>query len=930
MGIYDHKKIEKKWQKQWERDGLYKACEDQRKEKCYVLDMFPYPSGDGLHVGHPKGYIATDIYSRFKKMSGFNILHPMGWDAFGLPAENFAIKNKVHPRVAVKKNIKRFKEQLRGIGFNYDWEREINTTDPKYYRWTQWVFLKMFEKGLAYESHEPINWCPSCQTGLANEDLDGNACERCGTIIEKRLMRQWILKITAYADRLLRDLDSLHWPESIKTSQRNWIGRSEGTEIDFKLVDVPGQKDGAHSVKVFTTRSDTLFGATFLAISAELAWKWIENGWQVDVEIKEYVEKTIAENAKRSFKEKEKTGIFSGVSAINPAHQEKIPVWIVNYVLGDVGTGAVMAVPAHDERDFEFAKKYQLPIRQVVAEKNVDIMGVGALIETKEGNFVFQKRGGNASTHPNTIALFGGGIEKNEDVFACVRRELEEELSLKLEMYHEINVIGDFESHNQPERYLKAFHVRNVDRNILELREGEAIVEMTLDDAEKNSHVTDFTKDVIRAFRNGINSAFVSPGILINSGKFDGMTSSEANDAITKFVGEKKTVVYKLRDWVFSRQRYWGEPIPIIHCEQCGIVPVPESDLPVMLPEVESYAPTGTGESPLADISEWVNVKCPKCSGQAKRETNTMPQWAGSSWYYLRYIDPRNESALVDKEKEKYWSPVDMYVGGAEHATRHLIYARFWHKFLYDIGVVNCAEPFARLEHVGLIAAEDGRKMSKRYGNVVNPDDIVATYGADTLRLYEMFMGPFDQGVRWSTDSIVGSRRFIERVWKLQEKISDDDEQSIEMAIHTTIKKVGGDIEQFGFNTAIAQMMILVNEMERVDSIGRRQYEILLTVLAPFAPYVVEDIWNGALGHLSSIHEESWPSYNEERMRATNVVITVQINGKVRDHFSMPADSSGEKVESEALAREGVQKWIAGKEIKRVIYVKNKIVSIVI
>jgi leucyl-tRNA synthetase len=814
MKKYDHKKIEKKWQKRWEEDELYKTTEDLKKPKSYVLDMFPYPSGEGLHVGHPKGYIATDIYSRFKKMTGHNILHPMGWDAFGLPAENYAIKNKVHPRVAVKKNIARFKEQLAKIGFNYDWEREINTTDPEYYKWTQWVFLQMFKKGLAYESDEPINWCPSCKTGLANEDLDGDKCERCGTLVEQKPIRQWVLKITDYADRMLEDLDELDWPKSIKESQKNWIGRSEGAEVEFKVKSKKLKVD--KKFIVFTTRPDTLFGATYCVLAPE--HKLVEElkdsieNWS---EVFQYTGIVKGKsNIERTAEGKEKTGVeLKGVKAINPANCEELPIFIADYVLAHYGTGAIMAVPAHDERDFEFAKKFGLEIKRVVKCSSFSI-----------------------STNGNYLSP---------------------------------GVNSDMKVHT-------------------------------------------------------------GSGELVNSGKFDGMDSEEAKKAIVEFVGGKMKTTYKLRDWVFSRQRYWGEPIPIIHCEKCGAVPVPESDLPVELPEVKSYEPTGTGESPLAGIDEWVNTECPKCGGVGKRETNTMPQWAGSSWYYLRYIDPQNDTALVDKKKEKYWSPVDMYVGGAEHATRHLIYARFWHKFLYDIGVVNYKEPFKRLQYVGLIGAEDGRKMSKRYGNVVNPDDIVETFGADTLRMYEMFMGPFDQGVQWSTDGIIGPRRFLEKVWRLQEKVGEGSDVVIETILHKTVKKVGEDIESFDFNTAISQMMILVNEAEKAKSINSEDFEILLKLLAPFAPHITEELWQEVLGNGGSIHLESWPEYDPEKIKEERVTIAVQVNGKVRGELEIDIEESEEKIKERALSLENIQKWTEGKDVKKIIYVENKLVNIVV
>jgi len=786
MKSYDPKKIESKWQKVWEEKGLYKTKEEKDKPKYYILDMFPYPSGEGLHVGHPKGYIATDIHARFKRMNGFNVLHPMGWDAFGLPAENYALQNKVHPRVAVEKNIAHFKDQLRKIGFSYDWDREINTTDPKYYKWTQWIFLQLFKKGLAYESNEPINWCPSCKTGLAFEDLEDGNCERCGTLVEKKPLRQWVLNIRKYADRLLKDLDDLQWPESVKELQRNWIGRSEGAEIEFEV------KDSDQTIKVFTTRPDTLYGATYMVLAPEhpIIQK-LESTIKNVAEVQKYVEEVRTKSEiERSAEGKEKTGVkLEGMMAINPATKEEIPIFIADYVLVQYGTGAIMAVPAHDARDGEFAEKFNLPVMEV---------------------------------------------------------------------------LGDTET-------------------------------------------------------------------LINSGEFDGMQSDEAKKAITESVGGEMVVTYRLRDWVFSRQRYWGEPIPIIHCEKCGVVAVPEEELPVELPQVESYEPTGTGESPLADISEWVNTKCPKCDGPGKRETNTMPQWAGSSWYYLRFIDPHNDEAFVDKEKEKYWSPVDMYVGGTEHATRHLIYARFWHKFLFDIGAVNYSEPFTRLKNQGLIAGDDGRKMSKRWGNVVNPDDVVERYGADTLRLYEMFMGPFEEGGTWSDESIIGPRRFLEKVWKLKEKVGEEviANQEIGHSLHKTIKKVGEDIEAFGFNTAVSAMMILVGDMEKVEEINKDDFEKLLLVLSPFAPHVAEELWS-ELGYETSIHLESWPKYDDEKIKESSITIAVQVNGKVRGEFEASPEISEDDAKAQALKLDSIQKWLDDKEPKKIIYIKGRLVSIVI
>ena len=808
MEKFKHKEIEAKWQKRWKESGVFKTSEDASKPKTFVLDMFPYPSGEGLHVGHPKGYIATDIYSRAKRMQGHSVLHPMGWDAFGLPAENYAIKNKVHPRVAVEKNIATFKSQLAVIGFDYDWDREINTTDPEYYKWTQWIFLQLYKKGLAYQSNEPINWCPSCKTGLANEDLDGNECERCGTVVEKKRLPQWVLKITDYADRMLADLDLLEWPEHIKTAQRNWIGRSEGAMIDFELDfkknpadnDNLGPNGEKARLTVFTTRPDTLFGATYMVLAPEHPWVTLAIDDQHDVlENKAEVAAYVAEAAKKTEIErgdnKDKTGVeLKGVKAINPANKQEIPVFVADYVLGGYGTAAIMAVPAHDERDFAFAKKFNVPVVVVVENEAADLPYTGS-------------------------------------------------------------------------------------------------------------------------------------GALINSGQFDGLTSEEAKAKITEFVGGKMAKTYKLKDWVFSRQRYWGEPIPIVHCLKDGAVAVPEDQLPVLLPEVKSYEPSGTGESPLAAITEWVNTTCPTCGGPAKRETNTMPQWAGSSWYYLRFRDPHNNQALVSKENEKYWAPVDVYVGG-DHAVRHLIYARFWHKFLYDIGSVSTVEPFARLEFLGFILAEDGRKMSKRYGNVINPTDVVANYGADAFRVYEMFMGPFENTVAWSTASIAGTTRFVERVWRAHETVKDDPVDAIEPLLHQTIHKVTSDIEAFKFNTAVSQMMIFLNTVEK-DGVGKRQWEAFLQLLAPFAPHVTDELWE-RVGHDESIHTASWPAYDATKAVSSTSVVAVQINGKVRGTISLALDTPQEVAVGLAQADAKIAVWLKTGTVRKTLYVPGRVLNFVI
>lgn len=876
MDKYDHKEIDKKWQSEWAKQGLYKVKMDPNKPKYYILDMFPYPSGEGLHVGHPKGYIATDILARMKMLAGYNVLHPMGWDAFGLPAENYALKTKTHPKKSTDDNIATYKSQLEKIGFTYDWDREINTTDPDYYKWTQWTFLKMYEKGLAYQSCEPINWCPSCQTGLAQEDLDEGKCERCGSEIERKPMRQWVLKITDYADRMLNDLDKLNgWEDSIKEMQRNWIGRSEGAEIQFSLIchyersdsevkDPPLAKTDEQSaygkspqdpngsfadarddkIKVFTTRPDTLFGCTYCVVAPEhpqiANYKEQITNWP---EVERYIENSKKKSdLERTDLNKDKTGVrIEGITAVNPANGEEVPIFVADYVLPGYGTGAIMAVPAHDPRDWDFAIANAQKIKYV--------------------NVPFDHKDVKNNYHPEFLM----NMDKGESHIEAEERQLEE-------IYNKIS---------QEKEY-----------------------------------------------------CFFGKGKLVNSGFLDGLSTDEAKEKMTKWLEEKglgeKKINYKLKDWVFSRQRYWGEPIPMVHCPNCGTVPVPEDQLPVKLPEVDHYEPTGTGESPLAGIDEWVNTACPRCGGQAKRETNTMPQWAGSSWYYLRYMDPKNDQALVEKAKEEYWSPVDFYVGGAEHATRHLIYARFWHKFLYDIGVVGSEEPFIRLQHVGLVQAEDGRKMSKRWGNVINPDDITAEYGADALRVYEMFMGPFDQACAWSANGLMGARRFLDKVWALSDSESqiNGSEKDLLSLLHKTIKKTGEDIPNFKFNTAISQMMIFVNKAMETG-LEKELFEKFLIILSPFAPHLAEEIWE-KLGHKESIFKEKWPEYDPELAKDEEIELVLQINGKVRDTVKAAADISEEEAKKLAYESEKVQKWLKGKKVVKEIFVPGKLVNIVI
>ena len=939
-GKYDHASIEKKWQDAWAKSNLYKTADTQDKPKTYVLDMFPYPSGEGLHVGHPKGYIATDIYSRHMRMRGHTVLHPMGWDAFGLPAENYAIKNKVHPRVAVERNIATFKSQLAHIGFDYDWSREINTTDPEFYKWTQWIFLQLYKKGLAYQSHEPINWCPSCMTGLANEDLDGNVCERCGSVVEKRALPQWVLKITAYADRMLTDLDALQWPEHIKEAQRNWIGRSEGSEVVFDI------SNSSEKIKVFTTRADTLFGATYMVLAPEHplipALKTeVENWAEVVSYIDEVSKKTEIE---RSAEGREKTGVeLRGVKAINPANQEEIPVYVADYVLWGYGTGAIMAVPAHDERDFEFAKKFSIPTRRVVMPSLVDTtnppqegkentrrsMILAIVHDPKADKYLtlkWKKTGWRG--------FVTGGVEEGEDRAEAAKREIAEETG-----YTNVRLVRSlmeteaffFASHKDVNRQTHGEHF------LFELV-GDTRVPVTEEESDQYDVEWLSPKDVENAgmqhaefsmlwerIRTG-RDVYDGSGVLINSGEFNGVKSDEARKKITEVVGGKLVTNYKIRDWVFSRQRYWGEPIPIIHCPKDGAVAVPEDQLPVLLPEVESYEPSGTGESPLANIAEWVNTTCPTCGGSAKRETNTMPQWAGSSWYYLRFMDPHNTQALVDAKVEKYWAPVDVYVGG-DHAVRHLIYARFWHKFLYDLGAVSTIEPFARLEFLGFILAEDGRKMSKRYGNVINPDDVVKEHGADAFRVYEMFMGPFENTIAWSAKNMVGSRRFIERIWKLQSVVQDANIEALDTELHKTIAKVGEDIEHFKFNTAVSAMMIFLNTVEDAGAIGRAQWHMFLSILAPFAPHITEELWELSGGQ-GSVHVAPWPVADASKLVASSVTIAVQVNGKVRGTIVVATEAS--EADVLAQARTEVGKWLEGKVEQKALYIKGKIVTLVV
>ena len=800
--LYNHKVAEKKWQKVWDDNKAFAATDDYSKPKYYALVEFPYPSGQGLHVGHPRPYTALDIVARKRRMQGYNVLYPMGWDAFGLPTENYAIKNKIHPKIVTENNVKRFKEQLHSLGYSFDWDREINTTDPSYYKWTQWIFLKLFKAGLAYKKEMPINWCTSCKVGLANEEVVNGVCERCGAPVVRKVKSEWMLKITDYAEKLIEGLDHVDYIERVKVSQKNWIGKSQGAEVDFSIK---GKED---KLRVYTTRCDTLFGVTYMVVSPEhpIIDKYkdeLKNWDAVAAYRDEAAKKSDFERAELA---KEKTGVqIDGLTAINPVNGKEIPIWISDYVLMSYGTGAIMAVPAHDERDWEFAKKFNLPLIQVVAKNGEEV-----------------------------------------DINAA-------------------------------------------------------------------------------AFTD------VATGVLINSDFLNGLEVKDAKAKMIAFLEEKKIGTaktnYKLRDWVFSRQRYWGEPIPIVHCDKCGYVPIDESELPLMLPEVESYMPTDNGESPLAAMTDWVNTTCPCCGGPAKRETDTMPQWAGSSWYFLRYTDPHNDEALASKEALKYWMPVDWYNGGMEHTTLHLLYSRFWHKFLYDQGVVPCPEPYQKRTSHGMILGENGEKMSKSRGNVVNPDDIVREYGADTLRTYEMFIGAFDLSASWSEDGVKGCRRFLERIWKLQDIMTDEEEYSsdLETKMHQTIKKVSSDYENLKYNTAIAAMMALLNDFTKKGSITKGEYKTLLILLNPVAPHITEELWQ-IIGGSGYVYEQTWPEYEEAKTVENTVEIAVQINGKTKGTLAIGRDDAKEDVI--AKAKESIADKLTGNIVKE-IYVPGRIVNIV-
>jgi leucyl-tRNA synthetase len=1014
MKPYDHLKIEKKWQKEWEKKKLDRASDTSKKKKWYSLIEFPYPSGDGLHVGHIRSNTAMDIVSRKRRMEGYNVLYPIGWDAFGLPTENYAIKTGIQPSVVTKKNTDTFRRQLKTLGFSFDWAREVNTTDPKYYKWTQWIFLQFLKKGLAYKKRMAINWCPKDKIGLANEEVVNGKCERCGTAVEKREKEQWMLAITKYADRLDKDLDTVDFLEKIKIQQRNWIGRSEGVNLSFKV------KDTDLTLEMYDSIPQTYMAQTFTVIAPDhpLLPK-IVAGTPYEKTVLDFAKRIVEKRNSGADHTKDIEGIFTGRSIEYTPANRQLPIWVASYAVADYGTGIVNC-SAHDERDFAFAKKYHIPLHPVLFPKQSDIpkeiflatnnqtkkervikflkasnlaikvttpkdLGIPS-IEVKEDASLLENAERKARAYVGKVSLpilaTDTGFEidgedldptrpKRNALAGISEKDLsQKEIAEKMIAYY--RGIAKKHGGEVPARWKDSWALVMSDGSVrkAEAYRSESILTDTIHGeidlfmpirclykvkaTGKPANLLTYEEEMVEMkpaieavaslfgnndLANKIKSTDVfyrePNGILEEPAEFKGRRWDEARQDIIDFLAKKgwaeRKVNYKLRDWVFSRQRYWGEPIPVVHCEKCGIVPVPEKELPIKLPAVKNYKPTDTGESPLAAISKWVNTKCPKCKAKGKRETDTMPNWAGSSWYFLRYIDPKNPKAFADKKKLKYWTPVDWYNGGMEHTTLHLLYSRFWHKFLFDLGLVPTSEPYQKRTSHGLILAEGGVKMSKSIGNVINPDDLVKTVGADSLRLYEMFMGPFDQAIAWDTKNIAGCRRFIERAWKLQEKVNKKAPSSAKISslVNQTVKKVSADIEAMKFNTAISSLMILVNEFEKETSVSSSLYEKFVLLISPFIPHVAEELWL-SLGHTKSVFIAHWPTFDEKLSGTAGSVIVIQVNGKVRASFETDKELSENEVKEKALALPDVMKWVGDTPIKKVVFIKGRLLNLVI
>jgi leucyl-tRNA synthetase len=963
MNKYDPQSIEPKWQRVWADTKLYAAVDlDKSRPKYYMLTEFPYPSGEGLHAGHAREYTIGDVISRHKRMQGYNVLYPMGYDAFGLPTENFAIKHKIQPQIATAQNVAVFRQQFDSLGYSFDWDREVNTTDPSYYKWTQWLFLRFLKEGLAYQAEIPINWCPKEKTGLANEEVVNGVHERCGTPVEKKLLKQWMLKITDYADRLIEGLKTVDYPPRIADQQINWIGRSEGAEIDFT---VDGQE-----ITVYTTRPDTLAGATFLVLAPEhpAVAKITTDAQRENVE--KYVRKAQSEtDLQRQEVERPKTGVFTGAYAENPITKDKMPVWVADYVLMGYGTGAIMAVPAHDDRDFAFAKAHDLHIVPVIEPMvgtphgdDHEKQAIVALVRDPKTKQILMLDWGPRQANWGGMLFVGGGIEAGEDIVKAAEREIIEETG-----YTDLEYVRqtDLQVHNYYFSNVKRRHdLAHITGVLFELKSNKQ-VPLNLNEGEKNKYklvwvdedkvpdiVSDGHDEVYHLLHN--SRPFTSNGPLVNSGQFNGLAGAEAKRAIIKWLFDqdlgRHTTQYRLRDWIFSRQHYWGEPIPVVHCPKDGVVPVPDDQLPVTLPEVDHYEPTDTGESPLAAITDWVNTTCPTCGGPAKRETDTMPNWAGSSWYWLRYMDPHNTKAFADPDKLKYWGEVDLYLGGMEHTTLHLLYSRFWHQFLYDQKLVPTPEPYAARRGQGIVLAADGRKMSKSLGNVINPNDVIARYGADSFRLYILFMAPYDETTPWSDERLNGVSRFLYRVWNLAEELIANHQPSgtpdgtlatrVDRATHKTLKKVHDDFHELRFNTAVSALMEYINVLTEAKTkaaltdpanadLARRTVESLVLMLAPAAPHIAEELWH-ELGYEESVHVAGWPKYDPQLIKDDVVTVVVQVNGKVRANLALAVDATEDEVKVAAQADPNVAKHLAGATIVKTIVVPRKLVNFVV